>query len=1025
MFKKLCLVLLLIPVIAFAQSSGKIAGVVVDKSTGEPLPGVNVILEGTTLGSSTDIDGYYVILNIPVSTYSIRANYIGYKDVLVEGIRVSASITTELNFDMEPTTLELEEAIVITAERPLVEKNVTQSISLVTSQEIEAMPVRGFNNLIQLQNSVVVQDGNVHIRGGRLEETGYYLDGASTMNILTNRNASYVIQEAIEEFQVLAGGYNAEFGGANSGIIRTEMKTGGSDYHFSVDAQTDKFVNQEKKFLGAYSYQHHVLVGTMSGPILSNKIRFFLAAENTYQGDDQVRFSTGYAFENIPDIASNRPNDTLLTVWYPDGYTPQNKTNQYSLNGSLLFDYSPIKVRFSGTYSINDHTYPGVYHNNGPYETAHMNLFNNRLITDVTTSLLFNTKATYIVSPTSYADLTFSYFNYDYDREDDYFGNDWQSWFDSTKVAQHTGGDVTFRDAWREEYEYNMMGFLMNSDGHPVDRYTHLQQSYLGGAVNWVSQIGRHHEARAGVDVRSYTVRSFAINPSVMLYTADPAYGAAAGYGTTYGSIQNVPEDTWVLQGNVASYGYDIYGNSTSNTIDYGNGVYVDAPRKPLFFSAYLQDKIEFNDLIINAGLRMDYFDSDDKTLRDPADPRIDANSGLVLQSEWVELDPFIQVSPRLGLSFPITEKTVFYSQYGKFIQMPSLNQVYFGNWTMSRQIRGGFYYQNPIGFGLEPERTTSYEIGFRQQLSNYAAIDIAGFYKNIKGQIQVDKETVLPTAQVQDYERFVNGDFATTKGLEFRLTLRRTARVQSQINYTLTNAKGTGSNNTAYHGAVYRDTQRPTIIQPLDYSQTHTGSIVLDYRFGKNDGGPILERLGANFLFTFSSGHPFTKVYAPPGGQVDPYVAGVDYMTDTRSRQALEPLGSSRTPWISNLDIRLDKTFTVFKNLDITMYARVLNVLNAKNVLNVYELTGSASDDGFLSDPARYQPVVDGLQQVAGEQYGITNAGEIYTSMYRAINLENGGVYAAHLGRRLGEAYGNELWGNPRQIFLGLKLNF
>src|SRR4030042_5334235 len=195
MFKKLFVVVMLIPIIAFAQSSGKIAGVVIDKSTGEPLPGVNVILEGTTLGSSTDIDGYFVILNIPVTLYSVRANYIGYKDVVVENLRVSAGITTEINFQLEPTTLELEEAIVITAERPLVEKNVTQSISLVTSKDIESIPVRGFNNLLQLQNSVIVQDGNVHIRGGRTEETGYYVDGASTTNVLDNTSAIYVIQE--------------------------------------------------------------------------------------------------------------------------------------------------------------------------------------------------------------------------------------------------------------------------------------------------------------------------------------------------------------------------------------------------------------------------------------------------------------------------------------------------------------------------------------------------------------------------------------------------------------------------------------------------------------------------------------------------------------------------------------------------------------------------------------------------------------------------------------------------------------
>jgi hypothetical protein len=122
MLKKLILVFLLLPVFLFAQSSGKIAGVVVDKSTGDPLPGVNVILEGTTLGSSTDIDGYFVVLNVPVGVFTIRANYIGYKDVVMQQVRVSANITTELNYELTPTTLELDEAIVITAQRPLVEK---------------------------------------------------------------------------------------------------------------------------------------------------------------------------------------------------------------------------------------------------------------------------------------------------------------------------------------------------------------------------------------------------------------------------------------------------------------------------------------------------------------------------------------------------------------------------------------------------------------------------------------------------------------------------------------------------------------------------------------------------------------------------------------------------------------------------------------------------------------------------------------------------------------------------------------
>lgn len=1014
MFKKLFVVLMLIPVLVFAQSSGKIAGVVTDKSTGEPLPGVNVILEGTTMGSSTDIDGYFVILNVPVSVYSIRANYIGYKDVVVSNLRVSAGITTEINFQLEPTTLELEEAIVITAERPLVEKNVTQSISLVTSKEIESIPVRGFNNLIQLQNSVIVQDGNIHIRGGRSEETGYYVDGASTTNVLNNRPAIYVIQEAIEELQVLAGGYTAEFGGANSGIIRTELKTGGSKYSFSVDAQTDKFVGQGEKFLGTYSYQHHNVVGTLGGPLVSNKIRFFLAAENNYRGDSEVRFSRGYVFENVPDISANRPNDSLFTVWYPEGYTPQRTNNRYSLNGSLLFDYSPIKFRLSGSYSLERNYFPGYFQ----YDQPWLNILNDRQMYEDDKSMLLTGKITHILKPTTYYELTLGYFSYDEESGDDYFGNDWTAYYDSSKVAQHTGGKVTYRDAWRPQYDLVLLGFPMERQGDPNNFYRHRKQNYISGALNFVSQIGRHHELKIGLEARQYTVRYFDISPSVMIYTADTSYSnRRADYPTTYGSMTAVPAKTWVQNGGVDAFGFDIYGNEIDGEKTYANGVYVEGPKKPLFFSTYVQDKIEWNDLVINAGLRLDYFDSDDKTLRDPLSPQIDEQSGLVVKSEWVDVDPWVQVSPRLGFSFPVTEKTVFYSQYGKFIQLGQLDQIYFSTWRMSRQIQGGFYYINPIGFGLEPIKTTSYEIGFRQQISRVAAIDISGFYKNVKGQIQVDKTKVSSTADVQDYERFVNGDFATTKGLEFRLTLRRTQRVQAQINYTLTNAKGTGSNNIAYHGAIYNGTQKPTIVFPLDYSQTHTGAIVFDYRFAKNDGGPILERLGTNILFNFSSGHPFTTVYTPPGGQVDPYNAGVDYMFDTRNREAIEPLGASTTPWNFNVDLRIDKTFTLLKNLDITLYARVLNLFNSKNVINVYQLTGSAFDDGYYSDPGRIGPVASQIENSARAQYGIIGGGETYRQMYKAMNLENGGAFY--------DVAGVELFSDPRQIFFGIKFEY
>ncbi|MEL6824160.1 MAG: TonB-dependent receptor, partial [Calditrichota bacterium] len=270
----LFIALAFLPMIALGQSTGKVIGLVKDKDSGDPLPGVNISLEGTTMGAASDADGYFVVLNVPVGVYNITASFIGYKEITQQGMRVSASITTNANFTMEEATVEGEEVIIV-GSRPLVEKNVTSGVSLVTSEELENIPVRGFNDIVATQKSVVVQDNTVYIRGGRADEVGYYIDGASSINPLTNTQSIYVIREAVEEFQVLAGGFTAEFGGANAGIIRTELRTGGSDFSVSADFQTDKFADEGEQFLGTNSFRHHNLILTASGPLMSNKVRFF------------------------------------------------------------------------------------------------------------------------------------------------------------------------------------------------------------------------------------------------------------------------------------------------------------------------------------------------------------------------------------------------------------------------------------------------------------------------------------------------------------------------------------------------------------------------------------------------------------------------------------------------------------------------------------------------------------------------------------------------------------------------------
>jgi outer membrane receptor protein involved in Fe transport len=490
-----------------------------------------------------------------------------------------------------------------------------------------------------------------------------------------------------------------------------------------------------------------------------------------------------------------------------------------------------------------------------------------------------------------------------------------------------------------------------------------------------------------GVNARQYTVRQYSINPGVMK--------EVQAYGGVEDSVPNTVVAEWA--GNV--FGYDLWGNEISSGFD--------GPKKPVFAAAYLQDKIEYKDLIINAGVRFDYFDTKQKTLKDPANATIDKVNHIVKPENWKDMDPFMYITPRLGISFPVSDRTVFYAQYGKFVQTASFNRFYYSSYQYGRQIGGGYFYMTPVGLNVKPIRTTSYEVGFRQQFGQYAAMDIAGFYKNVKGQIQADRIVPEPGAQIQSYNILTNGDFSTTKGFELKFQLRRYNRLMAQINYTYSDAEGTGSGSTSYISAVDRLSQRPTRLNPLDYAQKHRGSIMVDYRWGKDDGGPVLEQLGFNLLYTFNSGHPYTLV-TTSGGQAGPYDTGVDYMNDTRSRRALEPINNSTTPWYHRVDLRVDKSFNITDKLQATLYMRVYNLFNIKNVINVYQVTGSAEDDGLLSgviDPVRTASFIN--------SYG----GQDYVKMYKAINLTNGQAYWNYLGR--------QLWDHPRQIFFGLKLSF
>ena len=242
----LLLLSLLLPTLIMAGTVGNIKGKVTDSQTGDPLVGANVVVTGTSFGATADVNGDFVINNLVAGTYQLRCSYIGYQTITINNVRVNADLTSEANFQLPDEKLTIS-TVVVQAQRPLVNKSATNAVHITTSEDIQSLPVRGVTNIIGLSAGVVLHDGAVTIRGGRIDEVGFNLEGVNITNPMAGGRAVSISQDAVEEIQVQAGGYSAEFGGANAGIVRQSLKSGGSEYKASVEYITDNITFKSKK----------------------------------------------------------------------------------------------------------------------------------------------------------------------------------------------------------------------------------------------------------------------------------------------------------------------------------------------------------------------------------------------------------------------------------------------------------------------------------------------------------------------------------------------------------------------------------------------------------------------------------------------------------------------------------------------------------------------------------------------------------------------------------------------------------
>jgi outer membrane receptor protein involved in Fe transport len=866
-----------------AQNVGRIAGTVTDAGTGNPLPGTNVTIVGTMMGAAADANGEYYILNIPPGRYELRASMIGYEAMLVTDVIVNAGRTTTIDFELVDEVFELGE-VVVQAIRPDVERDKTSTSSIVRFEDVQAMPgIRDIGDVIGLAADVI--DG--HFRGGRLGEEYYTLQGMGIVNPLDNTSAFMPIMSGIEEVEVITSGFGAQYGNAQSGVVNISMREGDPRiWRTRIESRTRA---PGRKHFGPSVFD----------PNANDYIRLLVEGDIWLTGDPGADQTQPYYGSMAVGLTNYFAGDTLAQLAVAQTLWMQTRRDIGRTYGDQV-DYSieaatggPVNERMRMFMALRSNKQWPVFPTEQP-NTEYQAMGN--VVADLGRAATFRLSGGFThlndnVFPGSNGVSGYQRWLWDRitgirerKRSNAQLGARFtkmlsQSTYYELKLntlfTKNVVGATPVPDTLPDTLDFNwVVANLAFPNNNSPDRFNYQigydtfneeQTRTISFDGSYTSQLTNAHLLNAGIQVNSYLI-----------------------------DVRNFLN----VRGNRQLEQYTAH---------------------PLEAAAYIQDKMEFEGLIANVGLRFDLWYSGADYYTDPFTPFQDADSlGNFDPSAAPKESPPIhgRLQPRVGVSFPISARTVFHLNYGSFMQRPSFQYI------VSQRV--GQLRSDPMILGnprLKPETTNSYDVGVVQSLGEGFTIDVSGYYKDVKNLIQqanfVDERAGY---QVSSY---FNLDYADIRGFRVALNKRR-GTLTGSINYQFGYATGKSATATAATPIFNRDTTGvvttdltnvPTRDILLDFDRTHNLVITAGYVTG-DEWGPRflnvhpLENMVLSVYSSVRSGRPYT------------------------SPSDIRLINVERAPMEYNTDIRLTKTVKNFFGVPASFYAEVFNLFNNK-ILN------------------------------------------------------------------------------------------
>jgi outer membrane receptor protein involved in Fe transport len=869
----LAILFTILPTAALAGTTGKISGTIRDAKK-QPLVGANVAVIGAPLGAASDENGRYVIVNVPAGSYSIKASMLGYRATTVTQVAVSADLTTKIDVVLPEEAVELQE-VVVSAKRPVVDLNLTSSRATVTREEIAKLPVQELQDVVNLQAGVV--DG--HIRGGRQNEVQWQVDGVTVNNVYDNKSTLRIDRSLIEEVQVVSGTFDAEYGQAMSGVVNAVLKRG-----------TDKFEWSGEVMNGSYVYPQSGRPAMVT-PLVAAGLPLSLDEYQFRPGDlqnYQLNLSGPTGLPNTTFLVSGRRGTTDESYRAYRYFTPATTVDTTIHN---LGDGANVPLGWSNEWS-------------GIAKVTNRGLLKG---VEVSYQALFN--------------------DIEAMRGDDLFrfNPDGQS-------KQHTRSLMHGID-WTHALTRNT--FYKVSLRQNLYKYTDFAYADFNDTLY---DVGPPKPVVPGFLNDTYTqgvsFTRFLTETNTWVANGSATRQVSPDWLIKVGGELQRSKVTFGVPGNLAQV--QLNGEETVIRVveDPAANYFAPVTYHPVLGSAYVHNELEWNDLNLRLGLRWDMFDANSTTPSDPANPA-NAITG-VPQSVPKPTTIKSTIAPRIGVSYPISDKAALFFAYAHLYQMPGMNDAFANaDYRALQNLQAASDRFGVMGNpDIKPQKTVTYQLGYKQALNDRFGMDLTAFYKDIRDLLGVE---IISTYNDARYARYTNVDFGSVVGFTVMLDQRPIGPLSATLDYTWQNAVGNASdpNETATRAEAGQDA-RPRQI-PFNWDQRHTLNLTVTL------SKPAFYNLAT--VIRVASGQPYTP-------------------NTTTGFGAGQEANSGRKPMGMVVDLRGEYGLFHSRNA-VTAFARVFNVFDTRYFNGpVFETTGSpyysrfpTTDQLALTDPTRLYP--------------------------------------------------------------------